>query len=196
MNTTQALTTGKILMLAALLQWGLVAVACQAKPSPESAGFAISTATPGAFVSSSAFTPEPTVEYLISDMPRCPGMEKLDAFKFDWPDIENAEEKLADYNWGYYRCATPQPALSQLYRSDMPQPPYLWREVNHAEHNNGIVVLFYHPVKITWIYLWMLPGPDAQSSYLVISRSDPGEPQAWECRWLSPEILLGASKGG
>jgi hypothetical protein len=123
-------------------------------------------------------------------------MEKREAFPFDWPDMENAQEKLADYHWGYYRCALTQPELTALYREDMVKQPYLWREVNHAEQNSGIVVLFYHPVKITWNYLWMLPGPDAQSSYLVISRSDPGESQAWECRLSSPGTLMRASKGG
>ncbi len=196
MNTAQAFTAGKILVLAALLHLGLVAAACQAQPLSPSTGLTVSPATPGALVFSGNLTPEPTVEYLLSDMPRCPGMEKRDVLQFDWPDIENAQEKLADYNWGYYRCAVTQTELSVLYRENMVKPPYLWREVNHAEHNNGIVVLFYHCVKVTWIYLWMLPGPESQSSYLVISRSDPGEQQAWECRLPLPEILRRASRGG
>lgn len=186
MNRTTLRSTGTVVVLAGLIYLGLAAVACQGKSSSDSTRFSILTATPGAFVSSN-FTPEPTVEYIISDLPRCQGMDKLDFLKFDWPDIENALEKLADYNWGYYRCDLTQAELSAFYRTNMLKPPYLWREVNHAEHNNGIVVLFYHPVKVTWNYLWMLPGPDAKSSYLVISRSDPGEPQAWECRLESPK---------
>jgi hypothetical protein len=193
MNIAQSLP--KVLMPIGLLFVGLIAAACQGQPLSQSPSPNVSPAIPGALVSSGDL-PEPTVEYLLSDMPRCPGMEKREAFPLDWPDMENAQEKLADYHWGYYRCDTPQPALSQLYRSNMDMPPYLWREVNHAEHNNGIVVLFYHPVKVTWIYLWMLPGPEVQSSYLVISRSDPGEPQAWECRLSLPETLIRANKGG
>ncbi len=169
----QARLFAKVLVLAALLHWGLAAVACQGQPSSESAG----------------------VENLISDIPRCEGMEQVQALEFDWPDIENVREKLADYYWGYYRCDVTQPELSLYYRTNMSQPPFLWREVNHAERKDGMVVLFYHPVKVTWNYLWMLPGPDARSSYLVVSRSGPGEPQAWECRLSSPDIPMRASKG-
>ncbi len=184
MKKNQVLATSRIIVPVILLLLGLTGVACQSQ-ALSGTGSSVSTATPGTIA-----------EDVISDMPRCRGMEKLEFLKFDWPDVENALERLADYNWGYYTCAMAQPELSEFYRVNMMKPPFLWRQVNHAEHDNGIVVLFYHPVKVTWGFLWMLPGPDAQSSYLIISRSDPGEPQAWECRLSSPEILAAVGNGG
>ncbi len=195
MTTARSFSAGKIIAVAALLLWGLVGVACQGKLSSDGASSANSTAGPSAVSPSGNSALQPDVDGFFSDMPRCPGMQKLDALKFDWPDIENVLDKLADYTWGYFRCDLTQPELSALYRGDMVKPPYLWREVNHAEHNNGIVVLFYHPSKVTWNYIWMLPRSEAQSSYLIISRSAPGEPQAWECRRSLPETVR-AIKGG
>jgi hypothetical protein len=140
-------------------------------------------------------TPVPTVEYTISTMPLCPGIEKLSSpLQFTWPNMDAALEKLADYSWGYYRCPMSQPELLAFAQSTMPRPPYLWREVNHAEHEGGIVVLYYQATSWTWMYVWMLPGPDAQSAYLVIARGDPGMAQTWECRLPNPP-RVGTTRG-
>lgn len=163
-------------------------VACQRQIDAPSNAFAISTATPALGAPTFARTSESSVEYVIDRMPLCSGIEKLDApLVFDWPDIEEALEKLKEYNWGYYRCALSQPALLAFHRQNMSKPPHLWREVNHAEHNGGIVVLYYQPFMVIWMYMWMLPNPDKQTSYLVIARGDPGTPQTWECRRTIPE---------
>ena len=163
-------------------------VACTSQSNGQTSPFTIPKATPGSQPTTVApsVTGEP-VDYVISDMPHCQGLTDLKApVKFDWPDIENALEKLADYNWGYYTCAIPQPQLLSLLRDGMPKPPYLWREVNHADHAGGTVVLFYRSFKIIWIYIWVLPGPDTQTSYMFIAKGYPGVPQTWECRLLLP----------
>jgi hypothetical protein len=135
----------------------------------------------------SSFTPQAPEEYVTSDMPHCQGLTDLHTpLVFDWPDIEQALEKLEEYNWGYYACDVTQPALQTFLRDTMPKPPYLWREVNHANHNNGQVTLYYQPYSVIFMYIWTLPKPDTQTSYMVIARGDPGIPQTWECRSQSP----------
>jgi hypothetical protein len=69
----------------------------------------------------------------------------------------------------------------------MLKPPYLWREVNSAQHLGGKVTLYYQPFSITFMYVWVLPRPEAQTAYLIIARGDPGIPQTWECRQSFPE---------
>lgn len=108
--------------------------------------------------------------------------------KFDWPDIENALEKLAEYNWGYYSCSVSQLDLKALYRAKMPQPPYLWQEIAWVEHGESTGSLFYHSVYRSWIYIWMLAQPDKKNSYLVIAKGDPGMPQTWDCRLFLPNL--------
>lgn len=185
--------TGLLKLIAAILLAGL-GVACQNRSSSEPAPFSISTATPsasGGVPVRAQATPEPTVEYVISSVPPCPHIEKLAApLDFAWPNKEEALEKLADYNWGYYRCPMTQAELLSFYRTNMPKPPYLWREVNHADHLGGIVVLFYQAYAVTWMYIWMLPDPANNTSYLVIARGDPGTPQTWECMRSVPVQMM------
>lgn len=180
-------------MLALVL--GLTA-ACQGNPSSPNTPYQIITATPGGLPGGPTLTPEPTVPYVIAGMPPCPGLRNLGApLKFDWPDIENALEKLKDYNWGYYRCAMTAPELITFLHAGMVKPPYLWQFINMAEHNNGRVSLFYQPFQVIWIYIWMLPGPDDRSSYLVIAKGEPGFPSTWDCRLPVYGPLAGRYKG-
>ena len=171
-----------------LLYLGL-AVACTSQPSSQPGTFFIPTETPGSQLA--APTPNATAskpeDYVISGMPHCQGLTDLKApVKFDWPDIDNILDKLSEYNWGYYTCAIPQPELLTFLRTGMPKPPYLWREVNHADYAGATVVLFYNDVDGVWIYIWTLPRSDKETSYMFIAKGDPGVPQTWECL-LEPE---------
>jgi hypothetical protein len=167
-----------VVCLAVFLGFG---VACQSKPAPSEFN---STATPPSSGTAPSFnsTPEPTVEYAISRIPLCQGLEALPApLQFDWPDKEAVFEKLADHTWGYYRCSIPQPGLAAFYAQKMVRPPYNWQQVAWLDNSGGSVVLYYSSLLRVWIYLWLLPGPDKTSSYLVVSKSDPGAPQGWDC---------------
>ena len=137
-----------------------------------------------ACASNAAVTPAPekTAVDVVLGMPHCPGLTKLPTpLKFDWRDIETAIEKLADYNWGYYTCALSQPELAAFLKQNMSKSPYVWRTVNQVEHDGGQVTLFYDPFSVTFMYVWTLPKPDTQTSYLIIARGNPGMPQTWEC---------------
>ena len=163
-------------------------VACQGLPNGQPAPFSISTATPGGKLAAAAApiaTPQSPGDFVKEDLPKCPGFTELKApVKFDWPDVDKILEKLADYNWGY--CAMPQPELLTFLRAGMPKPPFLWREVNHVDYAGATVVLFYQSGKGIWNYVWTLPGPDKQTSYMLIAKGNPGFPQTWECRQLLP----------
>lgn len=172
-----------------------LSAACQAPSAPKP--FSISTVTPGSTLNSTwtMATPESTEDYVISAMPHCRGLTDLRTkLVFDWPDIEEALEKLEEYNWGYYTCDVTQPALQTFLHDNMPKPPYLWREVNHANHNNGQVTLYYQPFSIVFMYIWTLPMPGTQTTYMIIARGDPGLPQTWECLKHFPKTLKVAFK--
>lgn len=168
----------------------LIVVAAACKPSPALDTITISTATPSLSGSSGpTSTPEPQVPYPISGIPHCQGLQDLGyVLKFEWPDIENALEKLADYNWGYYSCGVSQSDLKTLIQTKMPQPPYLWQEIAWVEHGESTGSLFYHYVYRSYIYMWMLTPPDRKNSYLVIAKGDPGVAQTWDCRLLFPSL--------
>jgi hypothetical protein len=170
----------------------VLAAGCAGRATPTADPFNFPKATPrpgGEPEPSVAIpTPEP---YVTSGIPRCRGLQELPSpLKFDWPNIDEALEKLEDYNWGYFGCAMPQVELQAFVRQNMPKPPYLWEEVNGAEHQGGAVLLFYHRVFITWIYIWMLPQNDARLSYLVIAKGNPGMAQTWECNLRRPPTLV------
>lgn len=179
---------GKSLALELVVLLGLVA-AC--KPKPEIDSFTISTATPSLYAAAGpTSTPEPQVPYVISGIPHCQGLHDLGfVLQYDWPDIENALEKLADYNWGYYSCSQTQVELKSFISEKMPKPPYLWQEVSWVEYKDSTGSLYFHSVFRAWIYIWMLRQPDNQNSYLVIAKGDPGMPQTWDCRLILPESL-------
>jgi hypothetical protein len=178
-----------------LLFLGLAA-GCTSQPNSQPRTFSIPTETPGSQLASTtanATAPRPE-NYVIKDIPLCQGLTNLKApVKFDWPDIDNILDKLAEYNWGYYSCAIPQPELLAFLRTGMPKPPYLWREVNHADYAGATVVLFYNDVNGIWIYIWTIPRPDKQTSYMFIAKGDPGVPQTWECMLSSPLTGIQAS---
>lgn len=180
-------------ILGTTLAFGLVTLlalvtACKAKPEIDS--FTISTVTPGSYIAGGpTSTPEPQVPYAISGIPHCQGLSDLGfTLTFDWPDIENALEKLAEYNWGYYACSQTQVELKSFMRDKMPKPPYLWQEVAWVEYGDNTGSLFFHSVFRSWIYIWMLRQPGNQNSHLVIAKGDPGMPQTWDCRLILPQI--------
>ena len=167
--------------------------ACQSTPQPPLAE-TFPTATPALAPSAVAtVVAEPTVEYVISTMPLCPGLASIQPYKFAWPNVEAATEKLADYNWGYYRCSLAQADLAKLIRQEMPKPPYLWDEVNWVEQPEGTLGVFFQRVRQVWIYIWMLRTPDGATSNMVIARGNPGMPQSWECRLWPPAGLAFSS---
>jgi hypothetical protein len=139
-------------------------------------------------------TPEP---YPISSIPRCPGFQELASpLKFDWPNIDEAMKKLADYTWGYYGCAVPQTELQNFFRQNMRKTPYLWEEVNGTQYQGGSVYVYYHSVYATWVYIWMLPQTDKQMSYLVIAKGNPGVGNTWECdSWFTGAAPSGIPGG-
>ena len=143
---------------------------------------------------------ETSEDAVVSGMPHCPGLTNLHApLKFDWPDIEAAFEKLAEYNWGYYSCAISQPELVTFLKQNMSKSPYVWRTVNEVEHSGGQLTLYYEPFSITFMYVWMLPKPDTQTSYLIMARGNPGMPQTWECSQLLPgsrHVVIPGSRPG
>ncbi len=169
----------------------LLAFVTACKPKPEIDSFTITTATPSSYAAGGpTSTPEPQVPYVISGIPHCQGLRDLGyVLKYDWPDIENALQKLADYNWGYYSCSLTQPELKSFIRDKMPKPPYLWQEVSWVEHGDATGSLYFHSVFRAWIYIWVLRQPDNQNSYLVIAKGDPGMPQTWDCRLLHSGTL-------
>jgi hypothetical protein len=167
----------------------LSAAIAACKPSLSADSITISTATPPLQAASGqpTLTPEPQVPYPISGIPRCPGLRDLGyVLRFEWPDIETAREKLAQYTWGYYSCETSQLELESLIHTKMIQPPYLWQEVAWVEHGDSTGSLYYHSVYQAWIYVWMLTQPDRKNSYLVVAKGDPGMPQTWDCRLRVP----------
>ncbi len=175
----------------------VIAVAAACKSKPEIDSFTISTATPSSQSSfGPALTPEPQVPYVISGIPHCQGIKDLGyVLKYDWPDIENALEKLADYNWGYYSCSQTQVELKTFIYDKMTKPPYLWQEVAWVEHGNSTGSLYFHSVFRAWIYIWMLRQPGNQNSYLVIAKGDLGMPQTWDCRLVLPQSLRVSLRG-
>jgi len=171
-------------VLVALLM--VMGTGCQRGRSPEDDPFFLPTPTRSSesAAPTPVGTPEPRGPYVLEGLPLCQGIKELPSpLKFTWPNIETALEKLADYEWGYYSCALPQAALVTFYRNTMPKPPYLWEQVNDVTHTEGTLGLYYHPVRRTWLYIWMLPQTDKGSSYLVIAHGPPGESQSWEC-WV------------
>jgi hypothetical protein len=174
--------TGLVLLL-------VLVTGCLGRATPTTDSLNVPTATPA--TAGPAPTPEP---YPISGIPRCKGLAELPSpLQFDWPNMEEALEKLEAYNWGYFACAMPQTELQSFLRQNMPKPPYLWEEVNGTQYQGGAVFAFYHNVYVTWIYIWMLPQTDSQMSYLVIAKGDPGEAQTWECRLSGPPLLARAA---
>jgi hypothetical protein len=169
----------------------LLAFVAACEPKPQIDSFTISTATPSSYAASRpTSTPEPQVPYVISGIPHCQGLRDLGyVLKYEWPDIENALVKLAEYNWGYYSCSVTQPELKAFIRDKMPKPPYLWQEVSWVEHGDATGSLYFHSVFRAWIYIWMLQQSDKQNSHLVIAKGDPGMPQTWDCRLLLPGTL-------
>jgi hypothetical protein len=177
-------------VMAAIAILLLAVSGCMGRATPTADPFDFPKATPLAGGEVATRGPMPTPEpYVTSGIPRCRGLTELPSpLKFDWPDIDEALEKLEDYNWGYYSCTMPQTELQAFVRQSMPKPPYLWEEINKAEHQGGSVYLFYHRVYVIWIYIWMLPQTDAQMSYLVIAKGNPGMAQTWECRLSGPTL--------
>jgi hypothetical protein len=171
----------------------MLAAACQSNPSPAAPDF-YATATPSAQSASApvsaALTPEPAQDYVTSSLPLCQGLQKLSSpIKFSWPNLETALQQLAEYNWGYYSCSSPQSDVAALFHEKMVKPPYNWEQTNWIENEGTTLGVYYHSVFKVWIYIWMLPSPDKKTSNLVISRSDPGGSMGWECK-LSPRPSL------
>jgi hypothetical protein len=173
----------------------VLAAGCVRGASPTADPLHIPKATPLPGGEAPTYGPIPTtVPYPIASLPYCRGLTALPSpLKFNWPDIEEALEKLEDYTWGYYSCAMPQAELQAFLRQNMPKPPYLWQEVNGSEYQGGSVFLFFHRDFVTWIYIWMLPRDDPQMSYLVIAKGDPGVGNSWECRLNRPLVTAGAA---
>jgi hypothetical protein len=157
---------------------------CMGRATPTADSLNVPTATPA------TSGPTPTLEpYPIASIPRCPGFQELASpLKFDWPNVDEALKKLADYSWGYYGCAMPQTELQAFIRQRMSKAPYLWEEVNGTQYQGGSVFVFYHSVYATWVYIWM--------SYLVIAKGNPGVGNTWECdSWFTGAAPSGIPGG-
>ena len=181
-------TARQVLLAATIaLAMALGPAGCQSKPKVDP--FDIPTATPAAAgTPGPTRTPVPRLPYAIEGIPLCTGLEKLPGIlSFEWPNGEEALEQLEEYTWGYYKCDPTARELESYLHREMPKPPWLWEEVNGADHLGGHVRLYYQSIQLIWIYIWMLPADAGQHSYLVIAKGDPGEAQTWEClvpqRW-------------
>ena len=75
-----------------------------------------------------------------------------------------------------------QSELATFLHDEIVKPPYLWREVNHAEHSSGQVVLYYQRFTVTFMYIWTLPKRDdyaKTTSRIVVVVSDGRDGVAW-----------------
>ena len=139
-------------------------------------------------------TPEPTPLSLgaamLEKLPKCDGIQVLDGpIKFDWPNIDERLQELADAQWGYYSCPAPQAKVSAFYREWMPKPPTNMYETNWVERAEGTVGVYYiyKGATLNWIYLWVVPQSDnPQESYIIVAQST--EPVIGECRLDRPII--------
>lgn len=183
MSQGSDLLIGRVLrpVLAGLLVLAIGVAGCQSRPKSDP--FEIPTATPAAEgTPGPTRTPVPRLPYPIDGIPLCSGLKEYPGvLSFQWPNVEEALEQLEEYTWGYYECDLPAKDLEAFYHREAPKPPWLWEEVNGADHVGGHVRLYYQRFQLIWIYIWMLPRDGGQHSYLVIAKGDPGEAQTWEC---------------
>ena len=135
-------------------------------------------------------TLEPQLPYPISGLPLCKGLKELPGpVLFDWPNVDEARLKLANYNWGYYACDAPVADLKSYIQANMTRPPYLWMDINSAEYKSGVVHAYFQSIQIIWVYVWMLPAGDRQVAFAVVAKGDPLEASAWRSRMRGPVFL-------
>jgi hypothetical protein len=138
-------------------------------------------------------TPEPTPLSLgaamLEKLPKCDGIQVLDQpIKFDWPNIDERLQELADAQWGYYSCPQPQPIVAAFYREQMPKPPVNMYETNWVERTEGSVGVYYNGSSTIWTYLWVISQPrGAQKSYVIVAQSL--DPVQGECKLDLPLFI-------
>jgi hypothetical protein len=126
---------------------------------------------------------------MLERLPKCGRIQVLDTpVKFDWPNIDERLQELADALWGYYSCPGSQKDIAAFYRQQMPKPPINMYETNWVERAEGSVGVYYNGV--SWIYLWVVPQPDnLNSSFVIVAQSY--NPVSGNC-WLElPQIKIG-----
>ncbi len=126
---------------------------------------------------------------LLQKLPKCDGIQVLDEpIKFDWPNIDERLQELADAQWGYYSCPAPQADVAAFYRKQMPKPPTNMYETNWVERAEGSVGVYYNGSSTIWTYLWVIPQPDdALKSYVIVAQSL--DPVQGECMLDQPLLI-------
>jgi len=118
-----------------------------------------------------ASVPVSTNEYLLSRIPHCTGIQLLEPFTFDWPDLNQRIRELNTNLWGYFGCDQRQSEVARFYREQMPKPPYNMQETNWIDRKEGSVGVFYNSA-YAWTYLWVVPrSPNSPGSYVIIAQS-------------------------
>ncbi len=172
-NRIESLRLRLLLLFLCVTLAGCGSTGSFAAPTPTATVTAVPTATPKP-------TPYPTLTaYEDRNIPPCDGFTVLpQAFPFTWPGTEGAED-VSD--WGYFHCDLTVNRSAAFYRQKMINPPYNWQEFNWVELPEGTLGVYFHTVYQRWFYLWMLPTPNSQGSYLVLAQRDLGTPLVLPC---------------
>jgi hypothetical protein len=159
---------GNILALGFLCLTVACSSGIQATPTPVFTPFHLSTSTTPSTPSSSP-TPLPAGARILSDLPKCEGIEiAASSVTFDWPNIEQRFRELADSDWYYFSCPQPSDVVSSFYRENATQPPYLLSETNWIDRPEGSLGIYFHSVKRFTLYLWIVPqSTNHQATYLI-----------------------------
>lgn len=134
-------------------------------------------------------------EYILSLIPSCDGVEILDdAIDFEWPNLQQRITELEGSDWGYYSCDLPYEETAAFYRANAPKPPYLLSETNWVVIPQGSLGVYFHPVRQTWIYLWIVPqSADSGKTYVIAAYSLDQAFRGGECQWIDPNERLSAA---
>lgn len=153
----------------------LLLTACSGDPVathtsiPSSAANESSSATS---TPASAVAPISMSEYILSLIPQCDGVQVLEPITFDWPNLQQRIEELEGSDWGYYACPHPYEEMAEFYRTNATEPPYLLSETNWVVIPEGTLGVYFHSVRQTWIYLWIVPqSPGSHETYVIAAYS-------------------------
>jgi hypothetical protein len=109
---------------------------------------------------------------LLAQIPRCDGIRVVhQVITFAWPNIEKRIKQLKGADWGYYACPQSPAQVGKFYRERLPKPPYNQGETNWLVRREGTVGVYYSYATQQWLYVWIVPQPGTQATYVVVAQS-------------------------